>query len=144
VLHCPRPFVAPVLVTCGGSCRRSHATAAAPATCREQLVADPLRSPLAIQSPPYVDYIYEYPPGEYPSSGLTARGGLLPKHKCKTLEDYRLRYACYRCVRCSAAASSVSLVSDTLVGWLAESCVRNSAAAVLTRPCKSCIEKCQW
>ncbi|KAI3433607.1 hypothetical protein D9Q98_003416 [Chlorella vulgaris] len=42
------------------------------------------------------DYIYEYPPGEYPSSGLTARGGLLPKHKCKTLEDYRLRYACYR------------------------------------------------
>ncbi|PRW58605.1 alkaline phosphatase isoform A [Chlorella sorokiniana] len=43
------------------------------------------------------DYIYEYGKGAYPERRFQARHGLRrPKHQCKTLEDFRRRYACYR------------------------------------------------
>ena len=42
------------------------------------------------------DYIYEYSKGEYPERFQQARHGLRPKGPCRTLDDYRARYACYR------------------------------------------------
>ncbi|KAI3430585.1 hypothetical protein D9Q98_005178 [Chlorella vulgaris] len=42
------------------------------------------------------DYIYEYSKGYYPGKQFQARHGLRPKHKLKSLEDYRQRYACHR------------------------------------------------
>lgn len=43
------------------------------------------------------DYCYEYEKGMYPSPRFVARHGLRPKHRCTSLQDYRQRYACYRC-----------------------------------------------
>ncbi|KAI7841597.1 hypothetical protein COHA_004767 [Chlorella ohadii] len=37
-----------------------------------------------------------YGKGYYPECRFQARHGLRPKHQCKTLDDFRQRYACYR------------------------------------------------
>ncbi|MGP4788697.1 alkaline phosphatase D family protein [Psychrobacter sp. 1Y11] len=42
------------------------------------------------------DYIYEYPEGFYRDNDLKEERPLFPKNEIISLEDYRLRYACYR------------------------------------------------
>lgn len=42
------------------------------------------------------DYIYEYPKGFYRDNDLKDERPIFPENEIISLEDYRLRYACYR------------------------------------------------
>jgi alkaline phosphatase D len=42
------------------------------------------------------DYIYEYPEGFYRDNDLKDERPIFPENEIISLEDYRLRYACYR------------------------------------------------